>query len=378
MKRSFFFLQLIAFLLFGSLTALADQIRYVRLFLDQDIKTGSVSVEDARIVSRHHISEYRMQVERVNADEPYQLGDPFMIRIILDSDDGDFSDIKAGSCLVDNIPAKDAVVSDGGHRLTITYDLPALKQKLDMPVNLTIDRDGICTWDEVEHADKYMIKIQKINNLGALVTAATLRSVSSKVDLSDFFFSDTGDYVYSVQAVSDIQYFVSSDTATLPVSQSFLVDDKMIGYSYRILDREKGTARVNRELVKSQELKIGGHYYRFDETGKWIAGWYNDGNGLLFYDLETHKRRKGLISVGDNRYYLDPDTGYMCTGFIETPSGEMFFDRNGIASHGWVELDGDYFYINEDGSRNRGLLIDDHNRTYLFDDLGRLVRGGLY
>ncbi len=373
-KRIFIILTSVLLISFP-LSAYAGEIKYIRLQSEQTPTEGSVDVNsityDVMPGQAYSVSNFEFK----NKDS-YKLGDSVHATFTLTAnEDSKFVDIKPAACIVDNETAASEIdIKDSGKTLILSFDLPAVHVKLEAPNNLKLTEDGLAIWDNVTNADKYTVKIQKMNTTGGRDTVQLVKTNKSYFDMSDYMYADEGDYLYSVMALSDTYYLDDSDYAAIPVGESILVNEDDIGEDSSILYEKDGKARLNSEYVANKELKIAGQWYYFGEDSIWISGWREDTNGWKYYDPETHRRVKGQTKIDGKEYYFDKEKGLMQTGLINTLDGEVFYSENGERAEGWLSYEGETYYINKDGSRNTRMLIDPNNRTYIFYKDGRLVK----
>lgn len=109
---------------------------------------------------------------------------------------------------------------------------------------------------------------------------------------------------------------------------------------------------------------------------------------------DESKPLSGWQLVDGNRCYFDPETGALCTGWLELPEGKFFlnekgnptiglfpcpqgtyyFDDAGHMITGWADTDDGKRYFAEDGTMVVGFLDLDGNR-YLFDQGGVMCTG---
>lgn len=369
-------LSLTAFLLLSlPLSAYAGDIKYIRLESTQtptigEVDVGSISY-DVMPGQAYSVSNFDFKNK-----SDYKLGDSVKATFtLIANEDSKFIDIKPAACIVDNeTAATDIEVKDNGKTLVLNFDLPAIHVKLEAPGNLKLSEDGLATWDKVANADNYTVKIQKMNTTGGRDTVKLVKTNKSYFDMSDYMYSDEGDYLYSVMALSDTYYLDDSDYSGLSVGESILVKEEDIGEDISILNDEDGKARLSGEYVSNKEIKIAGQWFYFGEDSIWISGWREDLEGWKYYDPETHRRVKGITKIDGKEYYFDKETGLMQTGLVNTPEGEVFYSATGERALGWLSYDGDTYYINKDGTRNTKMLIDPNNKTYIFYKDGRLVR----
>ena len=369
-------LSLTAFLLLSfPLSAYAGDIKYIRLESTQtptigEVDVGSISY-DVMPGQAYSVSNFDFKNK-----SDYKLGDSVKATFtLIANEDSKFIDIKPAACIVDNeTAATDIEIKDNGKTLVLNFDLPAIHVKLEAPGNLKLSEDGLATWDKVANADNYTVKIQKMNTTGGRDTVKLVKTNKSYFDMSDYMYSDEGDYLYSVMALSDTYYLDDSDYSGLSVGESILVKEEDIGEDISILNDEDGKARLSGEYVSNKEIKIAGQWFYFGEDSIWISGWREDLEGWKYYDPETHRRVKGITKIDGKEYYFDKETGLMQTGLVNTPEGEVFYSATGERALGWLSYDGDTYYINKDGTRNTKMLIDPNNKTYIFYKDGRLVR----
>ena len=111
------------------------------------------------------------------------------------------------------------------------------------------------------------------------------------------------------------------------------------------------------------------------------TGWRADENGKRYYDAD--EMQTGWLTLDDEKYYLDPETGYAATGVVAIAEGDPghVFDENGV----WLEsftgvfTDGDNMpadkYLVENGvvKTDSGLYRDPVKEEYYFFDNGKAL-----
>lgn len=352
----------------------AEDIKFVRISEEQDVQDGFVSVDSVTFSASKGACYSIASCEILNK-ENYELGDPLEVRFVLAAwEDCSFVDIKPSFCLIEGKAAQSVnILADGGG-LEMYFELPALHARIKSPEEAFLSEDGIATWTGSEGADRYKVKIQKLNSTGARQFVCAVSVKDNTADLSDVIFSEPGDYVYSITAESDSYYLEDSKECLLPLKESRLVSEDEVGYSMSILNRDRGVVYMNGELVADTELLIEGSHYYFGEDGKWVSGWREDSSGWRYYYPETKKRARDLVTVDGSTYFFDRQTGIMKTGFVDTAKGEYFFGEDGCRRTGWVHSGDEIYYILPEGKRYTGVLIDDNNKTYIFRKDGTLVK----
>lgn len=132
------------------------------------------------------------------------------------------------------------------------------------------------------------------------------------------------------------------------------------------------TEPVQTEPLSGWTLENGKQYY-YAEGVKQI-GWLQVDGNTYFLGLDGALRSGWLVSDGKS-YYLDPErSGAAHTGWLEAEGQYYYFDTDGVMKTGWLELDGQRYYLSKDGSRHTGWLEQGSDRYYLKPD-GTMARG---
>lgn len=83
---------------------------------------------------------------------------------------------------------------------------------------------------------------------------------------------------------------------------------------------------------QKQFATIGGKTYRFNASGFRLTGWQNI-NGYRYRFNTSGVMQKGLITVGDSKYYMNPTNGRLRTGWW-TVNGKLRYFRPGTSPKG--------------------------------------------
>lgn len=132
------------------------------------------------------------------------------------------------------------------------------------------------------------------------------------------------------------------------------------------------------------KTKRGTNYswFRFDENGDMVTGWYSDKSGRMFYLEEEVGNYEGELVVGlreinGNTYYFDESSsnneGVMLTGWFSDKTGNKYYfskdteDRYGQMLTGWNYVDNSWKYFSQ-SEEDKGRLVEskdesDKNRT---------------
>lgn len=142
-------------------------------------------------------------------------------------------------------------------------------------------------------------------------------------------------------------------------------------------------------MMAGSAIHYKGNYYRFDETGAMITGFYQDGDDTYYYDSEGKmltgwmtladgyqyydskgKRVYGWYEIEDNMYFFDEETGYMYTGWKYEDDKEYYFKEDGSAAVGFTFIDNKCYYFNVKYCRfkNTGFNLIEGKRYYFNND----------
>ncbi len=189
---------------------------------------------------------------------------------------------------------------------------------------------------------------------------------------------------YSDQYASKIQDKLNNGAATfsLPIVETYWAD------SYNNIIQSLVAYDLSNKIWRSPTVKykfnvsyvnhaLSFQGYELDPMKYLDPGWNQDGYGNWRYGDKEGNAVVGWLQLGSNRYYLDPQTGIMCTGlqtiddkkyfFRDAPYGNMLtgvqktsegvlcFNANGTTSSGWIKSNG-YWYYFDPGDDNRAAI----------------------
>lgn len=92
-------------------------------------------------------------------------------------------------------------------------------------------------------------------------------------------------------------------------------------------------------------------------------GWVNS-NGSWYYINNDGSSKKGWFYNGYDWYYMDYNTGRMITGWASISGKWYYFNNNGAMETGWV-YDGAWYYFGNDGAMKVGWVYDNNSWYYL-------------
>ncbi len=105
-----------------------------------------------------------------------------------------------------------------------------------------------------------------------------------------------------------------------------------------------------------------------------MAGEWVEVNGSYWYRNDDGSAHTGWLLDNGKWYFMDRQTCYMKTGWV-LDGGKWYFcnDDGSMYPNGWLDLDGKRYYINSDGSMAVGSFMLD-SYWYRTEDDGSLIR----
>ena len=146
----------------------------------------------------------------------------------------------------------------------------------------------------------------------------------------------------------------------------------------------------NGAIVKSGIRKVNNVYYAFDKNGKmyadgeyecgsvtcraradgslYVLQWYQDVDGSwYYYDQNADRVKCGKATINGNVYLFDSTRTMKVNGVVQDGDNYYLADENGlwVQTPGWVQKDGNWYYVRSDGSLCTGILEDRNVYYYL-------------
>ena len=118
----------------------------------------------------------------------------------------------------------------------------------------------------------------------------------------------------------------------------------------------------------------GGRCY-LDEDGDPLTGWQKLDSKIYYFDPVTSAMQIRWLEVDGNTYYLGDD-GVRQTGWLKNGGNRYYLDENGAVTTFWQDIDGARYYMGQDGVMATGWVEVDGIRYYL-DGEGKLYSGWL-
>lgn len=131
-------------------------------------------------------------------------------------------------------------------------------------------------------------------------------------------------------------------------------------------------------------VQEGEDWYYYNYEGELATGWLTIKDQSYYMDPDTGARRAGVVQVNKKYYYLNPETGLRETGWVTTENGKTYYfnPKTGYALTGWQKIQKKYvhfnrkgvlsrnkwvgkYYVNEEGQRAYGWVDVKGKRYYL-------------
>ena len=145
-----------------------------------------------------------------------------------------------------------------------------------------------------------------------------------------------------------------------------------------------------------------GHYYRADENGHIVTGWYEeakgskydyDSNGWFYYAEDGHAE-DGVVTIDGKLYYLS-EGRMLCdkkhyqdgklyvfgsdgVGAIYTQNGwvdDKYYIENGETVTGFKEISGKWYYFGKNGEKAVSTTREVEGKSYYFNSKGEMMTG---
>lgn len=104
-------------------------------------------------------------------------------------------------------------------------------------------------------------------------------------------------------------------------------------------------------LAATGWVQNGSSYVYYDTDGTLHKGWVQTGDGYYYMDLSTGVMSTGIKKINDKLYYFGSN-GIMQTGLIHDAATDKYYYGQSVwhSGHGWLNLDGSYYHMDNDGS----------------------------
>ena len=316
------------------------------------------------------------EAEYTNMDSEWEYGDTPEIKITLEIPDSDAYIFASGlKVKVDKKDGKYSSISiskTGSYKAKITLKLKKVGGELDCPEELEWQDNYTATWDPVDWASSYSVKLYRNGS-----SAATVSTVNCNFNFWEVM-NRTGDYTFKVKAIAGSrsdnsdwsdeseekyidEYNKSNGSGTISVTNVTTPDGSNntgnnnnssssgngpstnggsssgASGSYGWKSDSNGWYYIyNGSVLKGSWLKdTDGKWYYMDNTGYMHTGWLHDSDNRWYYMNPNAGGPKGsmvtgLFTINGNLYYFSPVSGgplgSMVTGNQTVNGVKYYFD----------------------------------------------------
>ena len=128
---------------------------------------------------------------------------------------------------------------------------------------------------------------------------------------------------------------------------------------------------VEKDSVESGFVELNGKKYYYNEAGEMIRGFLTLGMEKYLLDPETGELRYGWICLSDGKIYYANSDGIIQTG-ATTIDGNIFsFTEEGVLNTGWQTINGKKYYYYADGTMAK-YMVNIGGIRYEFSSTGEL------
>ncbi|MBR7009140.1 MAG: hypothetical protein IKH90_11005 [Ruminococcus sp.] len=181
--------------------------------------------------------------------------------------------------------------------------------------------------------------------------------------------SDT--YYFDEDTQKAVSGFVTVGSNTYYFDSSF----KMVK-GMQIIDGNRYYFNTDKGYMMSGIYTIGGAVYCFGDNGKAVTGWYTTENGDRYYfSGNDNIAYTGVHIIDGKKYYFDAN-GKSKTGLIKDADGQYHYITNEGQESGFIEINGNTYYVDKQGSVLTGLQTIG-NDLYYFSKYGVMQTGAI-
>ena len=209
------------------------------------------------------------------------------------------------------------------------------------------------TQNAVSQQSKADVAVSDANSLKSDSKTAAVASVADSSQPQNGWWEDEDYYWY---------YFENGN----PVKDKL----KTIGnYTYHFLS--DGRMDINNTF--SYTSGLGYNHYRVDDQGHLVKGWYQDDSGdWYYYDKKTGQAITGLQTIDNQKYYFDYYGKMVTNEEVEYQHKYYRTDENGHLVKGWYQRICDWYYYDNNGVRVSGYRPI-NGKGYYFDSYGQMI-----
>ena len=224
--------------------------------------------------------------------------------------------------------------------------------------------------------DKYMYFDPKTG-----YAASGLKTINGSLYLFSSQKESFGVSASGLETINKDTYYFDPDTQKAVTG--FVTISQSTYYFGSDFKQVKGLQKIGSDLYYFNEkngymltglFRINGKYYYFNDEGKAITGWYTTDNGEKMYFSKTdHTAYTGIQTISGEKYFFS-DKAKLKTGLIKDSSGKYHYLVNEGKASGFIEYNGNTYYVDSLGNVLTGLQKISGS-YYYFNDNGIMITG---
>jgi glucan-binding YG repeat protein len=313
----------------SSIAATQTKISSVSLDIDSDIEAGSSSSDVTVTTSSSKYSVEETTVTNTPNDD-WEDGDKPKLKVYVEADD-DYYFASGFSKSSVSISGSDGTITSvsrsSSSELIVYITLDALddysSSSYDLDVSdLTWDEsNGEASWEEVEDANKYEVRLYR----GSTAVTSVFTTTGSSYNFSSYFTS-SGYYTFKVRGV-----YNSSNKGSWETSDSWYLSS------------------TEAEEIKSNSSGTSGSSDSSSGPGttQGTGAWLKDNNGWWYCNADKSYTVSNWQSI-DGRWYYFNEYGYMVTGWVFWNSKWYYCGSDGAMYSNATTPDG--YLVGSDGA----------------------------
>ncbi len=145
---------------------------------------------------------------------------------------------------------------------------------------------------------------------------------------------------------------------------------------WKVLSNKKYYFNPTSFKMKTGWLTQGSDRYYFGENGVMKTGMKKLDTGKYYFEPKSGKMHTGWLKYKNCKYYFSTSSGKACTGWLKLDGYRYHFTSTGVMQTGWKTIDGNKYYFTKSGKARTGLCKINGYRYY-FSDSGVMKTGAI-